>query len=219
MIAQSTLNFLKKLKKNNTKEWFDVNRGTYELAKGNMKDVVAQLIDQLSVFDSSVKGLEPKQCMFRINRDVRFSKNKSPYKTNIGAIINKGGKKSMVPGYYIHIEPGNSFLAGGSWMPPAPELAAIRQEIDYNTAEFKKIISAKEFKNFFGGLSEEDKLKNAPKGYEKDHPEAELLKLKSYIVVHELKDTQLLDKNFVKNAAKIFKAMYPFEVFLRKAMD
>ncbi len=219
MVTPATLNFFKKLKKNNTKDWFDVNRDAYELAKGNMKDIVAQLIDQLSVFDNSIKGLEPKQCMFRINRDVRFSKNKSPYKTNLGAIINKGGKKSMVPGYYIHIEPGASFLAGGSWMPPAPELSAIRQEIDYNTAEFKKIILAKEFKKFFSKLSEEDKLKTAPKGYAKDHPALELLKLKSYIVVHELKDEQLLNKNFIKHCAKVFKAMYPFEVFLRKAMD
>lgn len=219
MIARSTLDFLKKLKKNNNKDWFDANRDAYELAKTNMQDVVKQLIDQLSVFDSTIKGLEPKHCMFRINRDVRFSKNKAPYKTNLGAIMNKGGKKSNVPGYYIHIEPGNSFVAGGSWMPEAPELAAIRQEIDYNTKEFQKIISAKEFKSLFGSLSEEDKLKTAPKGYEKDHPAIELLKHKSFIVVHELKDTQLLDKNFIKNTAKVFKAMYPLDCFLRKALD
>lgn len=219
MVTQATFDFLKKLKKNNTKEWFDANRDSYQLAKENVQAIVKEFIDGITLFDKTIQGLEPKQCMFRINRDIRFSKNKSPYKTNFGASINQGGKKSMIPGYYIHIEPGNSFLAGGSWMPPAPQLAAIRQEIDYNAEEFKRIISAKEFKNLFGNMSDEDKLKTAPKGYPKDHPEIELLKFKSYIVVHELSDEQLLGSNFMKHSLKVFKAMYPFHIFLRRAMD
>lgn len=219
MINPSTFSFLKKLKTNNNKSWFDTNRTTYIAAKMDVVSIVKQLIHEISVFDKSIGMLEPEKCMFRINRDIRFSKDKSPYKTNFGASLTPGGKKSMLPGYYLHIEPGNSFLAGGSYMPPAPQLHAIRQEIDYNADEFKKIISDKEFKKYFGILDESDKLKTAPKGFEKDNPAIELLKLKSYIVVHELKDEQLLNKNFIKHSAKVFKAMYLLNMFLRRAMD
>ena len=219
MIKKSTLDFLKKLKANNNKDWFDKNRPMYFEVKKEFETLVAKLITQITSFDSAVKNLEPKNCIFRINRDVRFAKDKSPYKTNIGASISPGGKKSMSAGYYVHIEPGNSFLAGGIYMPPAPQLNAIRQEIDYNIPEFKKIISEKEFKKYFGKLDESDKLKTVPKGYPKDHPEVELLKLKSYLVVHELKDEQILSSNFIQQCTKIFKALYPLDKFLRRAVD
>jgi uncharacterized protein (TIGR02453 family) len=156
--------------------------------------------------------------MFRINKDVRFSKDKSPYKTNMGASINPGGKKSMVPGYYIHIEPGKSFLAGGCYQPMPETLAAIRQEIDYNSSEFKKILSAKDFKTYFKELSQEDKLKTAPKGYDKNHPDKELLQHKHFIVIHHLKDEDVINKNFPLYASKVFKAMLPLNLFLRRSV-
>ncbi len=137
----------------------------------------------------------------------------------MGASISPGGKGSFTAGYYLHMQPGATYLAGGMWQPEAPNLNAIRQEIDYNTADFKKIISNKDFKKYFGGLSEEDKLKTAPKGYEKTHPEVEILKNKSFIVVHELKDKEVLSKDFAENCAIIFKAMYPLNRFLRRAVD
>jgi uncharacterized protein (TIGR02453 family) len=219
MIEKSTIEFLSKLAKNNNKEWFDKNRPTYEIAKGNFKDFIEELILSITKSDVAIKNLQSKDCIFRINRDVRFSKNKSPYKNNFGASISPGGKKSFSAGYYLQIQPGASFIAGGMWQPPAPQINAIRQEIDYNAAEFKKIISATAFKKYFGKLSEEDKLKAVPKGYEKTHPEIELLKYKSYIVVHDLKDADVLSKNFLKNCSDVMKGIQPLNEFLRRAVD
>jgi uncharacterized protein (TIGR02453 family) len=216
---ETSFKFLKQLSKNNNKEWFDINRKTYEVCKVEFETFIKVLLDKSLVFDKQLAGLEAKKCLFRINKDVRFSKDKSPYKLNMGASINPGGKKSMIPGYYIHIEPGKSFLAGGSYQPMPEMLAAIRQEIDYNSAEFKKIISAKDFKLYFKELSQEDKLKTAPKGYEKTHPDIALLQLKHFITVHPLSDEDVLNKNFPTYAAKVFKAMLPLNLFLRKCME
>ncbi len=212
---ESTLKFLKQLAKNNNKEWFDLNRKTYDGIKVEFATLVQSVIDKNAIFDKALTGLEPKQCIFRINKDVRFSKDKSPYKTNIGASINPGGKKSMIAGYYLHIEPNKSFLAGGCYMPPAETLAAIRQEIDYNTSDFKKIILAKDFKSYFKELSQDDKLKTSPKGYDKNHPDISLLQHKHFIVTHAITDEQLCNKNFATYASKVFKAMLPLNQFLR----
>ena len=140
MLQKSTVQFLRDLKKNNSKEWFDTNRKKYESAKNDYEALVGDVIKQLSKTDESIAHLEPKQCVFRINRDVRFSKDKSPYKTNMGMYFSKGGKKSFYAGYYFHLQPGGSFVAGGLWMPMPPELKKVRQEIDYNWEEFKKIV-------------------------------------------------------------------------------
>ena len=212
---ETTFKFLKQLAKNNQKEWFDANRKTYETAKSEFEAIVKTVIEKSVLFDDKIAGLEAKKCLFRINKDVRFSKDKSPYKLNMGASINPGGKKSEIPGYYIHVEPGKSFLAGGSYQPMPEVLAAIRQEIDYNSAEFKKILNAKDFKMYFKELEQENKLKTAPKGYEKDHPEISLLQHRNFIMVHNLTDAQVTDKNFPAYAAKVFKAMLPLNEFLR----
>lgn len=219
MIEKSTLEFLSKLSKNNNKDWFEKNRPAYETAKNNFKEFIDDVIIASAKFDPAIKNLESKNCIFRINRDVRFSKNKAPYKNNFGASISPGGKKSFSAGYYIQVQPGQSFIAGGMWQPPAPQINAIRQEIDYNAKEFKKIISAKEFKKYFGALSDEDKLISAPKGYDKTHPEIELLKHRSYIVVHDLKDSDVLSKDFLKHCTNVMKATHPMNLFLRKACD
>lgn len=216
---ETTLKFLKQLSENNNKEWFDAHRKTYENSKAEFESVVKLVVEKCIEFDNQLLGLEAKKCLFRINKDVRFSKDKSPYKLNMGASINPGGKKSMIPGYYIHIEPGNSYLAGGCYQPMPEVLAAIRQEIDYNSAELKKILAAKDFKKYFKELSQEDKLKTAPKGYEKTHPDISFLQLKHFIAVHSLKDEEVLHKNFPTYAAKVFKAMYPLNLFLRNCME
>jgi uncharacterized protein (TIGR02453 family) len=218
-IDKSTLAFLKALKENNNRDWFLKNKKQYELAKENFIAFIDEVIKGISKFDKEVKGIDPKSCLFRINRDIRFSANKAPYKTNIGASISPGGKKSASPGYYIHIEPGNSFLAGGKWMPEAPELAAIRQEIDYHSKEFNKIILNKDFVGNFKKLSEEDKLKTAPKGYKTDHPDIEVLKLKSFIVDKEIKDKELLSPRFAEETIVTFKALKPLNDFLGRALD
>ncbi len=219
MIEKSTLDFLSKLKQNNNRDWFLEHKAEYENAKSNFVEFVQQLIQEVAKFDSSVKGLDAKKCVFRINRDIRFSTDKSPYKSNMGASFSAGGKNSTNPGYYIHIEGNKSFLAAGKWMPDPTMLSAIRQEIDYNTKEFKKIITAKEFVSFFGELSKDDKLKTAPKGYPKDHPELELLKLKSFIAVHSFNQKEVLSKSFLGDCVKGCKLVYPLTKFLSRAIS
>jgi uncharacterized protein (TIGR02453 family) len=219
MIEKTTLEFLSKLSKNNNKDWFDNHRSTYELVKNNFKEFVEELILNMAKFDPAIGRLLPKECIFRINRDVRFSKNKAPYKNNFGELLSPGGKKSFSAGYYIQLQPGESFIAGGLWQPPTPQINAIRQEIDYNAAEFKKIIENKAFKKQFGTLSDEDKLKTVPKGYDKSHPEIELLKFKSYIAIHSLKDSEVVSKKFPDQCIEIMKTMQPLNMFLRRACD
>jgi uncharacterized protein (TIGR02453 family) len=150
MLQQTTIKFLKDLKKNNNKEWFDTNRKVYENAKADYAYFIDGIIKAHGKKDESIANLIAKNCMFRINRDIRFSKDKSPYKTNFGASISSGGKKIMKGGYYIHCEPGESFVAGGIYMPMPEDLNKVRQEIDYCFDEFKKIINHKNFKALYG---------------------------------------------------------------------
>ena len=219
MIQKSTLTFLKQIKANNNKDWFDKNKDKYLLAKDDVNNFVDDLIKSFSTFNKSLAGLKAKDCVFRIYRDVRFAKDKRPYKTNMGAGINAGGKKMEIAGYYIHLEPGKSMIAGGRWMPSSDHLKKIRQEIDYNGKDFRKILSNKDFKKYFGELDTEYKLSRPPKGYDKDHPDIELLKLNSYIVWHEYSDAEVLSKNFVKEITKGAKVMKPFLDFLNTAIS
>ncbi|MGZ3862343.1 MAG: DUF2461 domain-containing protein [Bacteroidia bacterium] len=207
--------FLKKLKKNNNKEWFDKNRTVYEEAKAEFSEIVQDVLNRVAKFDKSMAGMEAKKTLFRINRDIRFSKNKDPYKTNFGSNMSPGGKKSLLAGYYLHMEPGKCFLAGGCYMPEPAQLAAIRQEIDYDFKNFKKILEQKDFKKYFGGLSDEEKLVNPPKGYDKENPAVEYIKYKHFIAYHEVPDKIVMSPKFPQYAADVFKAMYPFIVFLR----
>lgn len=219
MIKASTLSFLRDIKKNNNRDWFEKNKEKYLLAKENVATLTDALIPKLCLFEKKFAGLTSKECLFRIYRDVRFSKDKRPYKNNIGASINIGGKKAMNAGYYLHIEPGKSFLAGGIWMPPGDQIKKIRQEIDYNGKKINKIISQKDFKKYYGKLDEEYKLKTTPKGYDKDHTDIELLRLNSFIVWHKYTDKEISTNNFVKELAKGSKIMKPFLDFLNTAID
>lgn len=219
MTLVSTLSFLKKLNKNNNKEWFDKNRSAYEEAKKEVKALVQLVIEKTAVFDPSIASLEPKDCMFRINRDVRFSKDKSPYKTNMGFMIAPGGKKSIKGCYYVHIEPGNCFIAGGIWMPMPEHLKLIRQEIDYNGDALKKIFSSKEVKKYFSDFDEEAKLIRMPKDYEETHPYAEWLKLKSFTVTFPIDEAIFSDKKVVEEITKPFKGIHALNAFLNGALD
>jgi uncharacterized protein (TIGR02453 family) len=214
------LKFLKDIKKNNDRVWFEKNKPRYLEAKQSFEDFVAALLTEFSKFDSSIGGLDPKKLPFRIYRDVRFSKDKSPYKTNMGAGFSPNGKLVQEPGYYVHLEPGNkSFVAGGIYMPDATNLSKIRQEIDYNSDKLKKVTNASSFKKSFDGFDEFDKLKTMPKGYPKDHPQIELLKLKSFIVSHNFSDKEVLDPKFVKNVANYAKAIKPLNDFIKEAQN
>ncbi len=220
-ISKQSFNFLKELKKNNNRDWFNENKSDYEKAKNEFIEFVDALIINISKFDSSIKHHQAKDCVFRIYRDVRFSKDKSPYKTHFGAHITSAKKRSEIhsrAGYYIHLEPGASMLAGGAYLPESNWLKAIRQEIDYEIKEFKKIINSKAFKDTFGEM-EGEKLVNAPKEYPKDHPEIELLKHKSFLASHYCKDKDVLATDFLSHSTKVFKTLYPFDSFLNRALD
>ncbi|MBL7764990.1 MAG: DUF2461 domain-containing protein [Chitinophagaceae bacterium] len=218
MLQKSTIEFLKKLKKNNNKVWFDDHREEYLKAKTDFETLVEFSIDQLAKLDPAYGLLRVRDCVFRINRDVRFSKDKSPYKTNFGAGFTIGGKKSPYAGFYIHLEPGNSFIGGGSWMPGPPVLSAIRQEIDYHAEEFKKLVEGKKFKQHFGSLSAEDRLKNPPKGYAADHIAVEYLKNKSFVAGKKISDEIFLEKAAKKEIMTCFETIAPLISFLNRAM-
>lgn len=222
MFHSSTLKFLSQLKKNNNKTWFDNNRPAYLDAKGDFENFVQKLIASISTFDASIKELQPKNCVFRINRDVRFSKDKSPYKINMGASLNRGGKKSIFAGYYFHLQPGGeSFAGGGLWMPQPDELKKLRQEIDYCFPEFKKIIYNAAFKKNYPGLEmiESQMLVNVPKGYDKENEAAAFLKLKSFVALKSVPDTLLTSSNLLRETAAAFKALMPFISFINRALE
>jgi uncharacterized protein (TIGR02453 family) len=222
MLAKSSLQFLQQLEKNNSKEWFDKNRKAYEDCKVDFAALVDAVIKETAKKDASIAHLSAKECIFRINRDVRFSKNKAPYKTNMGASINSGGKKALTAGYYFHFEPGGkSFVGGGLYMAEPDKMKKIRQEIDYNWPEFKKLLSNKAFKQQYGDLdkSEGMSLVREPKGYEKDNPAIEYIKLKSWIAISPIADKELTEKTLVKTIVKAFEALQPIIVFLNRALE
>ncbi len=219
MLQSSTIQFLKALKKNNNKEWFDKNRKIYEQAKADYLNFVTILLNEIQGFDTSLMELQPKQCIFRLNRDVRFSKNKDPYKTNFGASFSKGAKKVQSAGYYFHLEPGENFVGGGLWMPMAPDLNKVRQEIDYCFKEFSSILKKPAFKSTYGDMDNSMKLVRPPKGFDIDNPALEYLKLKSFVVTRSIKDTELTDNQLVKNVVKDFKTIAPLVHFLNRAIE
>lgn len=220
MLQPSTLQFLKQLAKNNNKPWFDAHRDAYKAAKDDFAGFIQQVLDAHSKKDEDLRTLKAKDCLFRINRDIRFSKNKAPYKTNMGASMDRGGKKSIYAGYYIHVQPGGeSFVGGGLWMPEAKEVKKIRQEIDYCWDEFQKVFKAKSFVTQYGEiLKGEYSLSTMPKGYEKDNPAAEYLKLKSYLAIRSIPDAELTDKGLLKNVLKSLEALQPLLGFLNRAI-
>lgn len=220
-ISQATLQFLAELKENNNKEWFTANKPRYETAKKEFEQFVDGLITRIASFDPSVAHFTAKDCVFRIYRDVRFSADKSPYKSHLGAHVSAAAKRSEIhtrAGYYIHIEPGASMLAGGAYVPESQWLKAIRQEISYNLEEFKGILNAQDFKQFFGEI-EGEKLKKVPADYSPDHPGIELLKHKSFLASHKPTDKQLVSHDFLDHCGRVFKALSPLDQFLNRSMD
>jgi uncharacterized protein (TIGR02453 family) len=213
------LKFLKELAKHNNRDWFEKNKPAYLEAKQSFEDFLEEFHQELMKFDEGLAGINPRKMGFRIYRDVRFSKDKRPYKINMGAGFSPGGKMMQEPGYYLHIEPGSkSFLAAGLYAPEPANLAKVRQEIDYNARGFLRILNEKNFKKYFGGLDDFDRVKTAPKGYPKDHPQIDLLKNKSFIASHAFTDAAVKDKKFTKKAAEAARAIKPLNVFLKEAI-
>ncbi|MGA0555626.1 DUF2461 domain-containing protein [Larkinella sp. VNQ87] len=220
MLQPSTLRFLTDLKANNTKSWFDANRPAYEAARADFIQLVTRLIEGLSQLDPAIAEtpLQAKSCIFRINRDVRFSNDKSPYKTNFGAWFNAGGKPAATAGYYLNIAPEGSFAAGGLYMPDATVLATIRQEIDYNFGEFESLITHPTFTKSFSGLSREDALSRPPKGYSADNPAIDYLKLKSFTASHPLSDAAVTQSDFYNRVMAAFGGLQPLVAYLNRAV-
>lgn len=221
MISTLSLKFLEELRKNNHREWFLTHKKEYEASKKEFTDFVNELIVKHGSRDASIAHLQAKDCLFRINRDVRFSKDKSPYKTNFGASISAGGKKGGLAGYYFHLEPGGSFVGGGLYMPEAPQLAKVRQEIDYSWEEFLEIFKKENFKRIYGDLdrSDEFRLIRMPKGYENDHPAAEYLKLKSFVAIKQLSDEEVLNANLPDQILEAFTALQPLNELINRGLD
>jgi uncharacterized protein (TIGR02453 family) len=221
LLQSSTLKFITDLKKNNNKPWFDENRPKYAHARADFDNFVNDVLVNLRKFDKDMQLIEVKNCVFRINRDVRFSKNKTPYKNNFAASFKKQGKKSIFAGYYFHLQPGGeSFSGGGLWTPEPQNLKKVRQEIDYCFTEFKKIVHSQSFRKQFGELGREEGqvLVNIPKGYDKDNPAAEYLKLKSFFASKDIADKELTESGLMKTVIKSFEAFHPLLDFMNRAL-
>lgn len=217
-ISKSTLKFLKDLKANNDREWFLENKPRYEKARDEFVDFVRQTQMEIAKFDPRVQSVDPKKAVFRIYRDVRFSKNKDPYKTALAArLMPPTGETGRNAGYYIHIQPGNSILAGGAYAPDRDWLNDIRDEIDYDSEPLRKVLGTPGFKKLFGEL-QGDVLKTAPKGVERDHPDIDLMRHKSFVAYHKVPDKTVTSDKFSEYAAKIFKEIKPLNDFLNTAM-
>lgn len=217
-LSPDVFSFLKKLTRNNTREWFNDHKDLYIQSRENIIEFLEDLVMEMALFDEEQAKTDVKKSLFRIYRDTRFSKDKSPYKTNFGASMGMG-KGNQKAGYYLHIEPGKSFLAGGIYMPDAGVLKLIRKEISLYSDEFLTNLNNPDFKKHFPELDQESKLVKVPQGFEKDDPMADFLKLKNFIVVYTLKDQELLDKEAVKNLAAIYEIMKPFNDFLNAAVS
>jgi uncharacterized protein (TIGR02453 family) len=216
---KNMMDFLSNIKKNNSREWFNDHKRDFEQNRNFFVEFIGQLIAEIEQFDRQIIGVDPKKSMYRIYRDVRFSKDKTPYKTHFGAYICKRGRSSGNPGYYIHIEPDEKSIIGGGLYHPMPDvLAKIRQEIDYNGDKLMDILESKPFKNRMS-IYNEDKLKRKPKGYEDNNPHIEWLKMKSFIVLENFSDKDVLSKGYKDKVTSGFKEMLPFVTFLNEGIS
>ena len=210
--------FLKKLEANNNREWFKAHHSDYEKAIEEFEQLMTILIARVSFFEPGVSNFEPKDCMYRIYRDLRFTKDKTPYKTHIGGFINPKGRKSLHCGYYVHLEPGACMLAGGGWSPEPAMLKGIRQSIFDNTDEFLSIIKAPSFSKHFQTIGMEH-LKTAPKDFPKDYPYMEYLKPKDYVVWKNVPDSFFSTPGFIDQIMEVFEGMKPYNDFLNYTID
>lgn len=218
-ITAASLKFLSDLKKNNNRAWFDANRKRYEVARTEFIQLVDALIAGLAHLDPRLLELDPADCVFRINRDTRFARHPEPYKVHFGAFITDRGRKVDRAGYYFHLEPGECLVAGGLYRPPAPELHAVRRGILADAAGLREIIRKKAFVTAFGKELPGVKLKTAPRDVPKDHPDLDLLRLKSYEIYRNLPDRDVLKTDLVQAATKYFVTMQPYIAWLNKALD
>jgi uncharacterized protein (TIGR02453 family) len=220
MQIKDILEFLNELKSNNNREWFAENKDWYDHVKSYFEQICGNLIAEISKFDEDIKHVEVKDCIFRIYRDIRFSHDKTPYKTHFGVYIaSDGGRKSKRAGYYLHLDPTGCFVGIGVWCPGPELLKALRQSVYDNIDELNEIRSNPDFERYFSTFFVGDKLKTVPRGFPKDFPDAELLKLKNYLVDYNMDESLLSSDDFVQRVAEILKQAYPFNQFLNYTVD
>lgn len=220
MLSKDTLDFLADLKANNNRDWFLDNKKRYELVKKDYHQLVASFLDAMKPLDPSLEMLEVKNCTFRINRDVRFAKDKSPYKTNLGVWLSAGAKNAEASGYYLHIENGTSFVGGGLYCPQPDQLQKIRKEIHFFYDDLVEIVNEEHFKSIYHNLNRDEKttLKNPPKGYDKEDPAIEFLKLKSFTATQKFDSKLVTQKDFVPMMVEKMIALKPFNNFIDRAL-
>jgi uncharacterized protein (TIGR02453 family) len=219
MLNESTLKFLRALKANNNRAWFADNRDRYKAAREDVVRLVDQLVPVIAAADPPLIEMDPADALFRINRDTRFARDKTPYKTNIGAFLTDRGRKAERAGYYLHVEPGGCFLAGGLYMPPTPQLRAVRKAIAEDARPLRKILAAPAFVKHFGRELPGDRVKTAPRDVPRDHPALDLLRYKSFEIMKSIPDQALLSAGFLRRAEPVFAAMSPYVRWLNAALD
>jgi len=220
MNIQVILDFLKELKANNNREWFAAHKDSYLEAKKNFEELVTILIPKLGEFDEEVKYLTPSECIYRIYRDVRFSPDKSPYKTYFGAYMAPcGGRKSILGGYYVHLEAGSCMLGGGIYCPEPDALKKIRLSVYENYDELEEILNDPQFVSVFGKMYSDESLKKAPAGFPADFKGMEYLKFKHFLASHFLTDSAVLKEDLTVYAPKVFKALRPFNRFFNEVLE
>ena len=210
-IDKKTITFLKNVKKNNNREWFQKNKGKYEDALDNIKIFVQALEAEMNKHD-----VIEKSKIFRIYRDVRFSKDKSPYKTNFAIFLSRAGTHRR-GGYYLHLEPGSSMIGGGFWKPEPADLKRIRKEFEMDDKPMRKIMNSATFKKHFGTLKG-DSVKTAPKGFDKDHPAIDLIRMKSFVVSKDIKDMDITGDKFLSEVNTTFKAMRKYFDYMSEVL-
>lgn len=218
MLSQDSLQFIDDLTANNNRDWFIDNKKRYEKFKADYQNLVSQFLDEMKPLDSSLELLEVKNCTFRINRDIRFSKDKTPYKNHLGIWMSSGLKGANRAGFYVHLGRKESFIAGGFYSPEADDLKKVRKEIAFFYDDLEEIVNEKSFKKIFGSLDTANSLKNAPKDYEKDHPAIEFLKLKSFTATQKIDFTDAVKPNFVKETVAKLILLKPLNDFLNRAL-
>lgn len=220
MITKDTLQFLEDLKNNNHRDWFQANQDRYESYKQDYRNTVEAFLDVMKPLDETLEQLEFKDCSYRINRDIRFSKDKTPYKTHMGIWMCEGKKHTNLAGYYVHIEPESGFAGGGLYMPEAPALNKVRREIDGFYEELEDVLNAPDFKKVYGGLDTDEGmvLKSMPKGFDKNHPAIELLKFKTFLATAKISKKELLSKTFVQDTSEKLIVLKPLVEFLNRAL-
>ncbi|MCW7463711.1 DUF2461 domain-containing protein [Leptospira limi] len=218
-LSNEVFKFLSELKNNNQRDWFLENKPRFDEIQKELLSFTGALLSGIEKFDSSVKGIDPKSCIFRIYKDVRFSKDKSPYKTHFGIFMKGGNRKIDGTGYYLHIEPDGSLLGGGCYQPDAQSLYKIRDQIANDSKSFLKIINDPKFYDTFGKEFYAEKVKTVPRGFAKDHPMIEILKYKGFAVAKHLKNGDLTSKLSSEDLLKLFRFVYPLNQFLDQAMN